>query len=238
MSTSEPTSDTQARPPRWSWPRTLGAVAGSFVFRYGCFAFMVWLALHAERRPAPHLPDAIIDRTPYLPWVQAHNYTLWVACYLPVALIFMVKDARRFVRYMLLSGLLAVTRGLCILATGLGPVTGADNNVVRLQDPETFQRAFLGIVDVTRALVSDAPHIYLTKDLFFSGHTATTFLLLLYVWRYPWLRWPMLVGHILVVLSLFFGHIHYTIDVIGAYAITLSFFALAEGNMKAALHES
>ena len=70
--------------------------------------------------------------------------------------------------------------------------------------------------------------VSLTKDLFFSGHTATTFLLLLYVWRFPRLRWVMLTGHLLVVASVFLAHLHYTIDVIGAYAITFSLFTLRE----------
>src|SRR6185295_12008378 len=76
--------------------------------------------------------------------------------------------------------------------------------------------------------------VYLTKDLFFSGHTSSTFLLLLYVWRYKVLRWWMLTGHVLVVASIFFSHLHYTIDVIGAYAVTFSLFALREWRPKAA----
>jgi membrane-associated phospholipid phosphatase len=77
--------------------------------------------------------------------------------------------------------------------------------------------------------------VYLTKDLFFSGHTATTLLLLLYAWRDPPLRWAMLVGHVAVVASVFFSHLHYTIDVVGAYAITFSLFVLREADVRALL---
>jgi membrane-associated phospholipid phosphatase len=70
---------------------------------------------------------------------------------------------------------------------------------------------------------------YLTKDLFFSGHTATTFLLLLYVWPWRRLRAAALAGHVLVVASVFLAHLHYTIDVAGAYAIAFAIFALREG---------
>ena len=49
--------------------------------------------------------------------------------------------------------------------------------------------------------------MYLTKDLFFSGHTSTTLLLLLYVWRYPGLRAAMVAAHVLVVMSVFFAHL-------------------------------
>ncbi len=70
---------------------------------------------------------------------------------------------------------------------------------------------------------------YLTKDLFFSGHTATTFLLVLYLWRFPRLRAPALAGHVLVVASVFLSHLHYAIDVAGAYAVAFAIFALREG---------
>ena len=45
----------------------------------------------------------------------------------------------------------------------------------------------------------------------------------------------MLVGHLLVVASLFFSHLHYTIDVIGAYAITFSLFVLRETRVRRVL---
>jgi hypothetical protein len=134
---------------------------------------------------------------------------------------------------MYLSGAVAVLRGACIIVTGLGPVYGADLHV----DMTSAQRsqAFWHLANPFGLFSPSAgAQIYLTKDLFFSGHTATTFLLLLYVWPYPLLRWWMLVGHALVVASVFFSHLHYTIDVIGAYAITFSAFALLEWKPRTA----
>jgi hypothetical protein len=122
---------------------------------------------------------------------------------------------------------------VCILATGLGPVRGADLNAG--MDAETRARAFLQLVSPVAVLGANSPHVYLTKDLFFSGHVSTTLLLLLYVWRFPRLRAAMLGGHVLVVASVFLSHLHYTIDVIGAYAITFSLFVLLEGNVRALL---
>jgi membrane-associated phospholipid phosphatase len=71
--------------------------------------------------------------------------------------------------------------------------------------------------------------------LFFSGHTATTFILLLYVWRIRWLRWATLVGHSLVVAAVIFAHLHYTIDVIAAYAFAFALFCIREADLRGAL---
>jgi membrane-associated phospholipid phosphatase len=38
-----------------------------------------------------------------------------------------------------------------------------------------------------------------------------------------------LAAHLLVVLSVLLAHIHYSIDVVGAWAVTLALFALREG---------
>jgi hypothetical protein len=203
------------------WPR----VVLSFLVRGACYA------ISASHKPT--LPDLVLDLVPYLPWVARYNYLLWLAAYLPVMLWFLKTDAERFVRYMYLSGAVAVLRGACIIVTGLGPVYGADLHV----DMTSAQRsqAFWHLANPFGLFSPSAgAQIYLTKDLFFSGHTATTFLLLLYVWPYPLLRWWMLVGHALVVASVFFSHLHYTIDVIGAYAITFSAFALLEWKPRTA----
>jgi hypothetical protein len=208
-------------------------VAAAVAFRLSCYAVMVWLALWGEARPAPTLPDLVLSHVPYVPWVDRWNYLLWVAAYVPVALTLLAVDAERFIRYMWTAGGLAVLRGACIVVTGLGPVRGADVNAG--MDEDTRWRAFLELATPAGFFAPDGgARVYLTKDLFFSGHTATTLLLLLYVWRFPQLRWAMLGAHVVVVASVFLSHLHYTIDVVGAYAVTLALFALREGRLGAA----
>ena len=191
---------------------------------------MLWMLLWAEARAAPHLPDAVLDLVPYVPWVERYNYIIWLMAYMPVALWLLWKDSERFIRYMISAGLIALIRGICIVVTGLGPVRGEDLHVG--MDFETRVSAFLNLLTPFGFFnPGGGGRLSLTKDLFFSGHTATTVLLLLYVWRYPRARVVMLIAHVLVVVSVFFAHLHYTIDVIGAYAITLALFALREGQL-------
>lgn len=204
-------------------PRVLGTIA----FRYVCYLLMLAMTLAVEARPAPSLPDALLGHVPYVPWVARYNYLVWSLAYLPLAVALLVRDTTRFRRYMVSAGLLALLRGVCIAATGLGPVRGADVNA-GLSSAAQWQ-AFVDIVLLRGVLTANSPAVYLTKDLFFSGHTATTFLLLLYVWRERWLRWPALFAHVVVVLTVFFAHLHYTIDVLGAYAFTFALFAWREG---------
>lgn len=208
-------------------------VGAAFVFRLACYGVMVWLALWGEARPAPTLPDAVLAHVPYVPWVDRHNYLVWLVAYVPIALMLLYADAERFIRYMWTAGVLALVRGVCIVATGLGPVRGVDAHAG--MDAEARWRAFLELGTPLGFFTPDGgARVYLTKDLFFSGHTATTLLLLLYVWRFPRLRAPMLLAHVVVVASVFLSHLHYTIDVIGAYAVTLALFALREGRLGAA----
>ena len=203
-------------------------VTVSLLFRFSCYAVMVWLALWAEARPAPGaLPDALLSRIPYLEWVDRQNYLLWLFTYVPVALWLLAADVERFIRYTYSAGLLALVRGLTIVATGLGPVGGHDGHAGMSLDERAA--AFFALVKPWGFFDRDGgARVALTKDLFFSGHTATTFLLLLYVWPHARARTWMLLGHVLVVASVFFAHLHYTIDVIGAYAITFTLFSLRE----------
>lgn len=214
--------------------RALAARVGlALGFRFGCFAAMVWMALLAEARPAPTLPDAVLSRIPYVAWVDRYNYVLWVVAYVPIAAALLWKDAARFCRYMFSSGWLSLVRGACILATGLGPVRGADVNAG--MDASRRWDAFWDIISPIGVFGRQSANVYLTKDLFFSGHTATTALLLLYVWRYPRLRWPMLAGHLAVVAAVFLAHLHYTIDVLGAYAMAFALFSAREADLRPAL---
>jgi hypothetical protein len=204
------------------WPRLLAALA----FRLGCYGAMTALAVWAERRPAPTLPDLLLAHLPYLAWAARANYWLWLACYLPLALLLLWQEPRRWLRYMVAGGLVSLLRGLTIALTGLGP-----------PDPlragpglgeRSFGEAWLALVSPVEIFGKNALSAYLTKDLFFSGHTATTFLLALYLWHRPRLRVLALLGHALVVASVLLSRLHYAIDVVGAWAATFAVYALLE----------
>lgn len=207
------------------------SVCGALAFRYLCYTVMMALCLWSERRPAPHLPDLLVDRVPYSALLDRYNYWLLLLAYVPMNLALLWRSRARFVRYTVSAGLLALCRGVTICLTGLGPVHGPDVNA-GLSDA-SFWRGLWALVSPVSAMRDDAVHLYLTKDLFFSGHTAVTFLLLLYLWPYAALRRLMLVLHLLVVASVFAAHLHYSIDIVGAYAITLALFLLREAPVGA-----
>jgi hypothetical protein len=176
------------------------------------------------------LPDLIVDHIPYLPLVDRFNAWLLALCYVPLSFVFLLLDPLRFCRYTVTTGVLSIVRGVCIALTGLGPVRGPDVNAGLGTD--VLIRAWLELMSPAGLLLRDAPHVYLTKDLFFSGHTSVTFLLFLYLLRYPRMALLMLAAHLCVVASVFLAHLHYTIDVVGAYAIAFSLFVLREGDLR------
>lgn len=205
------------------WPALLGAVA----FRWACYAAMTALALWNEARPAPAVPDLVLQHLPYLPWVDRANYLLWLSLYLPLALALLWLEPRRWVRYMVTGGLLSLARGATIALTGLGapgpagPGPGAGG--------QGFWSALGELVSPLGVFQRDAIAVYLTKDLFFSGHAATTLLLWLYLRHRPRLGWAALAAHLLVVASVMLSHLHYAIDVVGAWAVAFALYALREG---------
>lgn len=203
------------------WPSVLGAVA----FRWACYAAMTALALWNEARPAPRLPDLVLDHLPYLPWVDRANYLLWLGLYLPLALALLLLEPRRWIRYMVTGGLVSLARGFTIALTGLGAPRPAPSGL----GGRGFWSAFAELVSPLGVFQRDAIAVYLQKDLFFSGHAATTFLLWLYLRRRPRLGPAALLAHLLVVASVLLSHLHYAIDVVGAWAVTFAIYALREG---------
>ncbi len=198
----------------------------SIAWRYLTHSIMVLICVLSEGRAAPGLYDRVIATTPFVPVISRYNYHIWVVAYVPIALWLLKVDKKRFISFMYLGGVLSLLRGITVFVTSLGPVNGRDVNAGKSMS-ELFQ-GWLEIVNPVSALTSSAPELYLTKDLFFSGHTASTFLLWLYCRPYRYLSRVALAGHIIVVSTVFLSHLHYTIDVIGAWAITFSMFVLTE----------
>ncbi len=202
-------------------------VAAALLFRAGCYAAMTAAAVWNELRPAPTVPDLVLAQVPYVAAVARANYLLWLAAYLPLSLTLLWRAPGVFARYTVTAGLVSLARGATLLVTGLGvpdPATAGPG--ISGRDP---LHAFLDLLSPWQVFRHDAMAAYLTKDLFFSGHTATTFLLVLYLWRFPRLRLPALAAHAAVVLSVFLSHLHYTVDVAGAYAVAFSVYVLREG---------
>jgi len=219
-----------ARVPERAWWRALAALwpklAGALAFRYACYAVMMLCALWAEGRAGPAAHDVLLENLPYVPWVDRLNYWAWLGAYLPISCVLLALEPRRWIRYMITGGLVSLARGACIALTTLGaPGSGSVDVAPAGTD---FWPAYFALLSPIEVFVNDAIHVHLTQDLFFSGHAATTFLLLLYVWHRPVLRWLALAGHVAMVAAVLLAHIHYSIDVVGAWAVTFALFALRE----------
>jgi hypothetical protein len=205
------------------WP----SIAGALLFRYAAYAAMTALALWAELRPAPTLPDAVLGRLPYVPWVDRANYWVWLAVYVPLAVILLWTEPSRWVRYMVTGALVSLARGVTIALTGLGvPDPAHAGPGIGTRD---FGTALAELLSPLGVFDRGAMAAYLTKDLFFSGHVATTFLLWLYLRGRPCLAPIALAASLAVTASVLLSHLHYAIDVVGAWAITFALFALREG---------
>lgn len=210
----------------YPWRVFLAFLAGAIVFRYLCHSLMLIPVLWNELRPAPHLPDLLLSLVPRLSWVARWNYYFWIACYFPPALYLLCRRRLLFVRFIVIDGIISLTRGVMIPLTGLGPTSRPDINALQ---PFDLWPTWWRLVNPFQALVKDAAGIVLTKDLFFSGHIATTFLLYLFSRRLGKAESRVfLVLHVFCLLVVFFSHLHYTIDVIGAYAVTFTVFTLAD----------
>lgn len=66
-----------------------------------------------------------------------------------------------------------------------------------------------------------------TGGLFFSGHTGIPFLLALMFWDSPRLRVAFLGISVIFAASVLLGHLHYSIDVLGAFFVTYTICHLA-----------
>ncbi len=204
----------------WPW------LAGALLLRYVCYCAMTLLALWNEGRRAPSLPDVALEHLPYVAWIDHANYWAWLAIYLPLAAALLLTEPRRWIRYMVTGALVSLARGVCIVLTTLGPPDEA--NARAGVAGRTFWEAYLELISPVGVFAHGSIKAWLSQDLFFSGHAATTFLLVLYLWHRPGLRCIALLGHVAMVAAVLLSRLHYSIDVVGAWAIAFAIYALRE----------
>ncbi|NVO32611.1 phosphatase PAP2-related protein [Hymenobacter lapidiphilus] len=154
--------------------------------------FFAWV----QARPGYHLPDPLLD------WLPAHDVSeaTFAVIYLGIALgvTTLLPRPGRLLRALWAYLLLHLLRCATLWLLPLEPPPG----LVLLQDP---------LVDM---FLYAAP-TPITKDLFFSGHTATLLLLALAV-PVGWRRWLLLAGTVAVGILVLIQHAHYTYDVLAA----------------------
>jgi hypothetical protein len=206
------------------WPQWL-ILLTVLAFRYLCHGLALLLILPHELQPGSALPDLLMNHIPYVAWLARWNYVLWLLCYLPPALWLGRKDPRLFIRLVITDGVLSLLRGLMIPLTGIGPVLGPDINALH---PFAVWPALLALLNPLTAIGDNSAGVYLTKDLFFSGHIATTFLLYLYARRFGKAARGFLALNLFTLGVVLLAHLHYTIDIIAGYAITYAVYRASE----------
>lgn len=117
-----------------------------------------------------------------------------------VAIITLIKNPQRLIFALQLYTLMALVRIAAMFLLPLEP----PEKIILLRDPFV---EFFGSGQT------------LTKDLFFSGHTATLFILFL-VSEKKIIRTIFLISTIVVALCVLLQHVHYTIDVLAALFFT------------------
>lgn len=164
--------------------------------------FFAWL----QARPGAQLPDPLLALLP----VYDVSWPTFIVIYLSAGVTLTHVLPRPYALLRLLGAywLMQTCRLLLLVALPLEPPVG----ILPLRDP---------IID-TFIYVAAGP---ITKDLFFSGHTATIMLLALSV-AGPRRRW-LLAATAMVGLLVLIQHVHYTYDVVAAPFFALGCYWLA-----------
>lgn len=216
---------------RWaSWSDFVKSdFAKAVAFSWLCFVVMTCLAVLNEERPGRRIADPILDAIPYVAKVDAWNYWIWLGAWLAGIGALLRVDRRACARMLTSSGFASLARGVCVLATGLGPVRGDDVNLRHSWDWTLRAHVVGQILNPFSVFIDDSAHIWLTKDLFFSGHACSTLLLVLYAGRHRGLKLAFLALHGIVVATVLLAHLHYTIDVVGGWAAASAIWWLRDG---------
>jgi membrane-associated phospholipid phosphatase len=152
-----------------------------------------------EGKTLPELSDMILDNLPF--FNVSLLYDLFSAVTVIIVIIYIIhrKDYSSIPFFLVMIGILELLRGIFIVLTPLGnpPLFDGTNSIFN-----GFSKYELGVYP--------------------SGHTGCGFLYFLMV-KDKWYRWIIFFCLVIVIVSLFFAHAHYSIDILSglifAYAI-------------------
>jgi hypothetical protein len=188
----------------WSDPAFRSSVFFGVLTLIGSLVINYAAGTYASLHAGHAVHDILLDRVPTLPVDFIFSDGAFVFWIFVLAILLSAPRTIPFVLNTLT--LFIVVRSFFVVLTHIGPP--ADEAVL---DPN--------------GVMSD---LTFAGDLFFSGHTGFPFLLALTFWENKTLRCVFLVSSVVFGLAVLFGHLHYSIDVFGAFFITDSIFRMAE----------
>lgn len=188
------------------WKNYLSNVKFRFYFISSLLYFSIfpWKAddffQFIQKRDGVQLKDPILNLLP----AQNHSYFIFGIIYLSVIylIIQLLKNPQRFTWFAWAFNIETTFRFICIYFIPLNPPL----QLVELHDP-------------LAELFIYGENLAITKDLFFSGHTATM-IFVCYFLNGKTEKWIAYIATVLLIVLLLLQHIHYSIDIAGAFLFT------------------
>jgi hypothetical protein len=182
-------------------------VVGSFLLALVLISFPKFFAT-IELRKGIDLSDIVLEQLPSFDLSIPIFLLIWSTAILLIRRI--IQSPTLFLQFLISFLLLCILRILTISSIPLNAPIG----LIPLKDP--ISSLFYG-----------GKEIFITKDLFFSGHTATQFLMFL-SFQKKGDRIITGITSFAIALMVLVQHIHYTIDVIAAFPLSYIVYLLGK----------
>ena len=177
-----------------------------FIILLIVLAFFPFFFSYIEKKEGTLLNDFVLDFIPSYNLSIAIFTTIWSMGLLLV--IRCVQQPKILLLFLWGFILLSISRFISISLLPLQP----PNGLIELKDP--LSNSFYGTK-------------FITKDLFYSGHTATQYLMFLCLQK-KWDKIITLASTLAIGIMVLIQHVHYTIDVVFALPITYMVFILTK----------
>lgn len=163
---------------------------------------------YIEKRNGAYLHDLILQA---IPAADVSLLTFLIIWSMSALVIVRCIQQPSFALLLFMSfTLLCLTRMVCITMVPLDPPDG----LIKLNDPIT-------------SIIYGGKDKFMTKDLFFSGHTSNMFLMFLCLEKRQD-KILALIATLLVGILVLIQHVHYTIDVLSAFIFTYLVFRIGK----------
>jgi hypothetical protein len=188
----------------WNKREFRKSVAVGIVFFVFSMVVYHFASIYVDRRASNYVKDLFLDNLPILDVDGILNYGVMAFLLFILSLLFL--EPKRIPFVFKSTALFYLIRSAFITLTHLGPSP--------LESPIDPTNLFAGII--------------MGNDFFFSGHTGMPFLIALIFWDDKFIRIVSIAASLIFGAAVLLGHLHYSIDVFGAFFITYSIFHICQ----------